>query len=442
MAKTPLPKHVSKKQQSRVAREHLQRRLILIATILVASLVVLIIGYGVLDQLVFQAQKPVAKVDGTKITLEEFQSRASYDRYQIINNMTLLEYYKGMFGFDENTVAYYDSMIQQNATLLNDPDSLGNQVIDELINDRVMMIQAEKMGITVSEEEVDHAIEEAFGFYKDGTPTPAPTDVILPTATYSPLQMTLIPPTATPGATATATSGPSATPEPPTATPTVTELAPTATTGPTATPFPTETPYTEEGFDTNYQNYVSTLEVETQFKPDQFRAVFRVRLIYEKLLEEVTRDTPGVEPYIWARHILVATEPEAAALRDRLEKGEDFAQLAAQYSTDTSNKDLGGDLGWFSKGRMVAEFEAAAFALTEIGQISQPVQTSFGWHIIQLLGREERPMTADRLDEVKQQAFDEWLAGIKEGMTIEKFENWKGKVPTIPTTPPEYLIQS
>ncbi len=440
MARTPRPKHVSKKQQSRVARENLQRRLILITTILVAALVILVIGYGILDQTVLQVKKPVAKVDDAKITLQEFQARASYDRYQIIKNMALLEYYKGMFSFDQNSASYYDSMIQQNATLLNDPDSLGSQVLDELINDRVMMIQAEKMGITVSEEEVDRAVQEAFGFYKDGTPTPAPTDIILPTPTLSSLQKTLVPPTSTP--TATATSGPTAATEPPTATPTATVPAATATEGPTATPFPTETPYTEEGFNTAYQDYVSTLEVETQFKPEQFRSVFRVRLIYEKLLEEVTKDTPTAETYVWARHILVASEGEAAALRDRLEKGEDFTQLAAEYSTDTSNKDLGGDLGWFSKGRMVAEFEEAAFALTEIGQISEPVQTSFGWHLIQLLGLEERPMTADRLDEVKQQAFDEWLASIKEEMKIEKFENWKGKVPTVPTTPPEYLTQS
>ncbi len=431
MAKAPRPKHISRKQQSRVAREQLQRRMVLITTIVIAVLVVLVIGYGVLDQLVLQLKQPVAVVENSKITLEEFQTRARYDRYQIIKNTELLEFYKQNFSFDQNTTSYYDSLIQQNVALLTDPESLGNQVIDELINERVLTMQAEKMGITVTDEEIDKAIQEAFGFYKDGTPTPAPTIPPVPTATYSPLQLTLIPPTGTPTATATATSGP-------TATPTATSPAPTATEGPTPTPFPTETPYTEEGFKTSYSDYVATLEAESQVNSEQFRAIFRARLIYEKLLEEVTKDSPTSETYIWARHILVASEQEAAALRDRLDKGEDFAALAAEYSTDTSNKDNGGDLGWFSKGQMVEEFETAAFALTEIGEISQPVQTTFGWHIIQLLGREERPMTPDRLDQTKQEAFNAWLEEIKAGLKIETYDNWKTRVPTIPTTPAQY----
>lgn len=438
MAKAPRPKTITRKQQSRVARENLQRRMVLITTITVATLVVLVIGYGLLDQFVLQLKRPVARVEDAKISLEEFQTRVRYDRYQIIKNTELLEFYRSNFSFDQNTASYYDSLIQQNVALLTDPESLGNQVIDELINDRILAIQAEKMGITVTEEEVDKAIQEAFGFYKDGTPTPEPTAEPFPTATYSPLQLTLVPPTSTPTVAPTATLDLTATPEPPTATPTATEPVPTATEGPTPTPFPTATPYTEEGFKSTYAEYVSGLEAEAQVNSEQFRAIFRSRLLYEKLLEEVTKDAPTSETYIWARHILVASEQEAAALRDRLEKGEDFAALAAEYSTDTSNKDQGGDLGWFSKGRMVAEFETAAFALTEIGEISQPVQTTFGWHIIQLLGREERPMTPDRLDQTRQEAFNAWLEEIKAGMTIERYDNWKTRVPTIPTTPPQY----
>jgi len=435
MAKAPRSKHMSKKQQSRVAREHMQRRMVLIITILVAALVILTIGYGVLDQLVLQKNKPVARVADTKITMDEFQTRVRYDRYQYIQNIGILEQYKEIFSFDQNYSSYYDSLIQQYVSLLNDPDSLGSQVLEELVNDRVIAIQAEKMGITVSEEEVDAAIQEAFGFYKNGTPTPTPTDVPVPTSTFSPLQLTLVPPTSTPTITATPTSSPTETPS---ITPTATEPVPTATQGPTATPYPTSTPYTEEGYNTQYQAYVGTLEAEAQFNPDEFRSIFRSRLLYEKLLEEVTKDIPTVETYIWARHILVATEEEAKSVLDRLQAGEDFALLAADLSTDTSNNLNGGDLGWFTKGVMDTAFEEAAFALTEIGEISEPVHSTFGWHIIQLLGREDRPMTSDRLQQAKEDAFSEWLTAIKEQMEIETYDNWKDRVPTVPTTPPQY----
>lgn len=443
MAKAPRPKHYTKKQQSRVEKEHLQRRMVLISTILIAVVVVLVIGYGVLDQTVLQQTKPVAKVEGQKITLEEFQARARYDRYQLIQNTALLEQYKQIFNFDQNSASYYDNYIQQNVALLNDSESLGNRVIEELVNDRVIAMQAEEMGLTVSEEEIDKSIQEAFGFYKDGTPTPAPTDAPYATATYSPLQMTLVPPTSTPSNTPTAsvtpTGQPTNTPEPPTATPTLTELAPTATEGPTETPLPSATAYTEEGFAQEYQNYASTLELEAQFSPEEFRDVFRARTLYLKVLDEVTKDISKVEPYIWARHILVASEEEAKAVVDRLNSGETFVALAAELSTDTSNKDQGGDLSWFSKGVMDPAFEEAAFALTDIGQISEPVQSTFGWHIIQLLGKEDRPMTADRLETAKQDAFAEWLTSVKEGLKIETFDNWKTRVPTIPTTPAQYV---
>jgi peptidyl-prolyl cis-trans isomerase C len=86
-----------------------------------------------------------------------------------------------------------------------------------------------------------------------------------------------------------------------------------------------------------------------------------------------------------ARHILVATEQEAKQIRARLDKGEKFEDLAKQYSLDGS-KDYGGDLGYFTAPEMVPEFSKAAFALKP-GEISQPVKTDMGWHIIKLEDR-------------------------------------------------------
>jgi peptidyl-prolyl cis-trans isomerase C len=84
-----------------------------------------------------------------------------------------------------------------------------------------------------------------------------------------------------------------------------------------------------------------------------------------------------------AAHILVATEEEAADIRARIDAGEDFAALAAEHSTDPGSAANGGSLGWFGLGRMVPEFETAVTGL-EVGAVSDPVETQFGWHVIRL----------------------------------------------------------
>lgn len=91
-----------------------------------------------------------------------------------------------------------------------------------------------------------------------------------------------------------------------------------------------------------------------------------------------------------ASHILVSTEAKAREILEEAKKDpERFAELAKQYSADPGTKERGGDLGFFGQGRMVPAFESAAFALEHVGDISDVVQTPFGYHIIKLTGRKE-----------------------------------------------------
>ncbi|WP_018235399.1 peptidylprolyl isomerase [Ensifer sp. BR816] len=101
-----------------------------------------------------------------------------------------------------------------------------------------------------------------------------------------------------------------------------------------------------------------------------------------------------------ARHILVKSEDEAKAIIKELDAGKSFVELAKAKSTDP-NKDDGGDLGYFTKGRMVPEFETAAFALEKGTYTKTPVKTQFGFHVI--LVEDKRPQAPPALDQVEQQ---------------------------------------
>ncbi len=159
-------------------------------------------------------------------------------------------------------------------------------------------------------------------------------------------------------------------------------------------------------------------------------------MLSEKLEEEITADLTPVEEQVWARHILVATEEEAQIVINLLNEGEDWTTLAAEYSTDTSNKDNGGDLGWFNATDMVQAFSDAAFALDTPGQISEPVQTDFGWHIIQFIGRREAQMSTADFQSEKDKVFNVWLAEVRDGRDdIEIFDDWSEYVPTTPAMP-------
>ena len=93
---------------------------------------------------------------------------------------------------------------------------------------------------------------------------------------------------------------------------------------------------------------------------------------------------------VHARHILVTTEDDAKAIKAQLDAGADFATLAKEKSIEPGAAQSGGDLGYFTQDKMVKAFADAAFKL-QVNQISDPVQTQFGWHIIEVLDRREAP---------------------------------------------------
>ena len=139
------------------------------------------------------------------------------------------------------------------------------------------------------------------------------------------------------------------------------------------------------------------LLMETLLKAEAKAAVTEeaLRKVYDQAVKEM-----GKEEEVHARHILLKTEDEAKAVLAELKKGGDFEKLAKEKSTDPSAKTNGGDLGFFGKDQMVPEFADAAFKL-EKGQLSEPVKSQFGWHVIRSEDKRTKPIP--EYDKVKPQ---------------------------------------
>ena len=164
------------------------------------------------------------------------------------------------------------------------------------------------------------------------------------------------------------------------------------------------------------QNALLRQDIGPQLTEDKIKAAYQAQYAGK----------PGEEE-IHARHILVKTQAEAQAIIDQLNKGADFATLAKSKSTDPNATD-GGDLGWFKKGDMVPSFSNAAFALKP-NQFSQtPVQSPYGWHVIQVLGtRTSTPQTYEQVHDALAQSMEQAalraeLVRLRSGVKVVVFD--------------------
>jgi len=177
-----------------------------------------------------------------------------------------------------------------------------------------------------------------------------------------------------------------------------------------------------------------------------FEKLLRDQLIVSNLEEKLTTDVKVTDdevkkyfdsnpdmfklpsPEIKASHILVATLDEANKVLDEIKAGKDFAELAKQYSTDPGSKDNGGDLGYFGKGTMDPDFEKVAFSLKQ-GEVSEPVKTQFGYHIIKVTGERTSLSFDDVKDYIKSNLesskkddeFNKYLDQWEKQSKIEKY---------------------
>lgn len=455
-ARAVRPRRISRRE-----REARQRRLLYIATGIAGAVVVVALIAGASYQYIIYPRHALASVNGENITRREYWK---VREVQLRQNMAQLQSQIQFASGDQVTQLQQQLQLAQ-AELSNIRDApVSAETLGDMIDDVIVMQHLDDFGITLSDAELDAFIDEQFApvplVDPTSTPTPNPTAAAwatqttearaatatantvasataaaatstavsltataqaTPSETGTPAATITGTPAATPGASGTATvqgsptAGTTGTPEV-TGTPGGTET-PEGTPTPTGTPTPSkeQAQATAEALWELYErNFLrpSDMSVDDYKRLIAAPTLGRIK-IQEKLLEQISDTADQVH----AAHILVATQEAAQEVLRRLQT-EDFADVAREVSTDSASAPNGGDLGWFARGVMVAPFEEAAFSL-QPGEISEPVQTQFGWHIIRVIEREtNRPKTLSVLQQERQNSFQEWLDSARANSRI------------------------
>lgn len=368
--KTP-GRRMSREELSRYEREVRANRMILIGMGAVLVLVVAILGFGWWREYVGRASEPVATVAGRSISTESFARRLDFQRKTAEQEIQYMQAQLQASSGNESLAGLIRQQIQQlQFSLLLLPD----QTLDQMITEELLRREATRRGLSVSPSEVEEEIKKTFG----DQPTPAPT----------------APPTAAPGVAGQATPQP----------------APTSTPGPSPTPMPTA----------DVQSRLNLFLTTYGITRAEYTSMVEAQLLYRKLQEAMGAEVPTSADQVHARHILMETEEKAKELAEKLKNGASFEDLARAESEDSASKEKGGDLGWFPRGVMVPQFEEVAFQL-EPRQVSDPVESPFGWHIIEVLEKEQnRPLDEEDLDSLKSGAISKWLEAARTSPDVKR----------------------
>lgn len=410
----------SRRVQAMTREERERSRLITIIVGIVVGLAIIALVGGLLWQMVVTPRSSVAVVNGDRISTGELAQRAQYDHLQRESNLRNLLNYQEQID-PSGQQGFFTSQIQQLQSDLIDNEGLANKVLEQMIEENLVRQLAAKNGVTASDAEIQAKLESIVAAQNSSVTAPEAT--------------------ATAEALAAATPTPTLIPSP---TPTATITSTVALT-PTATPLPTPTvsvqtadEYTQR-LDSLLDFIATGAEVTKEDARRMLTSLVTVDLLREKLLEQVGDQMPTTGERVRARHILVSVAQDAStedqqlalakaiSITQRLNGGEDFAALAGQVSDDTGSAAQGGDLGFFGRGQMVKEFEDAAFSLP-IGQISEPVKSQFGYHIIRV---EEK----DNGDP----DINAWIQEQKAAAQIKRSLT-PSRLPALPTVSPELLL--
>jgi hypothetical protein len=294
-----------------------------------------------------------------------------------------------------------------------------------MIEDQIYLKGMKDLDLSVSQDDIDNFILQQFQPADAPIFTPTPSPTLIPqraawateTAEAAQSPSPAASPVASPSGATPVGASPVASP--------VLGASPAATPigSPAATPAVSPTPDQAEAIQTaeaGYKQYRDSVFSETHMSRDDYeRLIAKPAVARQKVQDAINGQIGQTAEQVHAAHILVSTEDLANSIYQQVTApGANFEQIAKQQSTDTSTAPNGGDLGWFTHGTMVDQFDKVAFSLKP-GEISKPFKTQFGWHIVKVYAHEnDRPLTDEQISRLQQAKLQDWVDHERQELSI------------------------
>ncbi len=362
-----LVKGPNRKQQATRKRDEKAQRIIIWIAIGVGVALLLILGFGIVNELIIKANAPVARIDGTPIKTKDYQARVRFERLNTQSRILQYENYLTQFDTTDETMQSLVAQLQQQKAQMESQLApgvatlFGGNVLDQMIDEFLVRKEAERLGFAVTEEEVARQVEQLFGYDRDA----AATAVVTTTETVT----------------------------------------------------NTTTPMTKEEFQTYYEQFKSSFLRQSGLSEAAFWKTAEIELLRPKVVEALTQDVEARVNQANVTILVTGTAEAAMVWQQRLNDGESIDALVEEINNSASASGWAVDLSWLPPGRLITEYgegvETAAFEIP-VGTASDPITgTSGGVYVVFVRGREVRDLDAFVLDSAREQRFSEWLAEQK-----------------------------
>lgn len=426
----------SKEEQQRQSRKEIllarkqqrQSRQVRLAVIGIIGLLSLVLLAGLVNEFIIKPTLPVASVHGAEITMKEWQDRVRLQRAQLIIS---IENLAENLGQDIGQVQQFAG--QQISLLEIQPEALGQAVLEQMVDEELIRQAAASRGISISDADVEQAIEESLNYYKGAVPTPfpTPTETVIPTPSLTPIPtevITEVLPTNTP--------------------------FPTPTLGPTFTPPPTSTPVSLESFQESYNELIAQYN-DLGIDGDSYRELVRNSLYTEKFIEDlaVTENLSDEGEQVSFLYLAFESVDEANEALSIIEENGfvttwNTVRSTPQTGEESTSTAVASEVIWRTPEELQNAFGeevvSAAFEqpIEEPGSIIViPATDEQGvdrYFILYVTGREIRPLSESIQNNRKQELLRSWLDEQKLS-GVELFDRWQANVPTSPILDRRFL---